>query len=63
MRIIRRHGTPVPDSEKGSVGGYSVHEEEEPTNVLSTFKNAFKKAGREEAPRRAISISGPYPAS
>jgi hypothetical protein len=60
MRTIRRHGTPLPDSEKGSIGGRSY--EEEPTSVLTTFKNAFRKANQESPPRQ-MEISRPVPNS
>jgi hypothetical protein len=60
MRIIRRHGTPVPDTEKGYTPSVGSRYEEEPSTVLGTFKNAFKKAEKEDS-RPAMNISGPYP--
>jgi hypothetical protein len=60
MRLIRRHGTPVPDAEKGYAPSIGSRYEEEPTSMIGTFKNAFKKAGREEE-RPPMNISGPYP--
>ena len=59
MRTIRRHGTPLPDSEKGSIRGKSFHEDE-PSSVLATFKNAFRKADQESSPRQ-MEISRPVP--
>jgi hypothetical protein len=57
MRTIRRHGTPVPDSERGSTKSFQ-DDSEEPTTVLGTFKSAFKKANREST-RPVMNISAP----
>ena len=59
MRTIRHHGTPLPDSEKGSISGRSFSGEE-PTSVLATFKRAFRRADPESPPRQ-MDISRPIP--
>ena len=63
MRTIRRYGTPLPDSEKGSISGSSFYiEKEEPSSVLAQFKNAFRKAdSQQESPRAPLEISRPLP--
>jgi hypothetical protein len=64
MRVIRRHGTPVPpDTEKGYAPSVGSRYEEEPNTVLGTFKSAFKKADRGEDSRPPMEISGPYPSA
>lgn len=61
MRTIRRHGTPLPDSEKGSISAKSYQDNtSESTSSFATFKNAFRKADQENSPRQ-LSISRPYP--
>ena len=61
MRTIRRYGTPLPDSEKGSISGKSYEDNtSESTSAFATFKNAFRKADQENSPRQ-LSISRPYP--
>jgi len=63
MRTIRRHGTPLPDSEKGSIRSYAgnVPDLESPS-VLATFKNAFRRRSEVESSPRPMEISRPYPA-
>ena len=61
MRTIRRYGTPLPDSEKGSMSGRSYEDDtSESRGAFATFKTAFRKADQESSPRQ-LSISRPYP--
>lgn len=62
MRTIRRHGTPVPDSERGSISDKSYQDDtSNSTSAFATFKGAFSKADKENSPRQ-LNISRPYPA-
>jgi hypothetical protein len=62
IRRIRRHGTAVPDAEKGSISGRSVDigEVGGSPSPLTTFKNAFRRADQ-DSPSRPMQISRPIP--